>query len=103
MLKIDSNEKTAALMESIHGSNCSEATRPQNVDRNNLEHAFHGQHGRGRLEGVACGARERRWARVLGAVRMLVSRVPLSWDQLTLGAACARVFARIPAGPFRLL
>ena len=35
MLKIDSDSKIAALMESIAGSISSEATRPQRVDRNN--------------------------------------------------------------------
>ena len=39
VLKIDSDENTAALMESIDGSICSEATQPQKVVRNNLEHA----------------------------------------------------------------
>jgi hypothetical protein len=47
VLKIDSAEKIAALMESIHGSIHSEAARPQLVDRNASKHDSDGQSGRG--------------------------------------------------------
>ena len=39
ILKISSDERTAALMESINGSICSEATQPWKVIRNDSDHA----------------------------------------------------------------
>ena len=103
MLKIDGDETIAALMESICGPVSSEATRPQKVDRNDSEHGSDGQSGRGQCEGTACSAREQRWARLLGAMRMLMLLAPLSRDQISLAAACARVIARIPPRPSRVL
>ena len=70
--KINSDEMTAALMESIRSSISGEATRPQQVDRNDLQHASNGQSGRGHSAGTSCNAREQQWARILRAMRMLV-------------------------------
>ena len=70
--KINSDEMTAALMESIRSSISGEATRPQQVDHHDLEHGSDGQSGRGQRAGTACNAREQRWARFLGTMRMLV-------------------------------
>ena len=78
MLKLNGDSKIAALMESIRGPISSEATRPQKVDRNDSEHGSDGQSGCGQCEGTACSAREQRWARLLGAMRMLMLLAPLS-------------------------
>ena len=103
VLKIDSDENTAALMESIDGSICSEATQPQKVVRNNSVHASDGHSGRGQHAGMGCNTTEQPWARLLGAVRMLVLLAPVSWHRLSLGAACARAVSRIPLGSSRVL
>jgi hypothetical protein len=103
VLKIDGGSNIAALMESVRGSISSEAAGPQKVDRNDPEHGSDGQSGRGQRAGTACSAREQRWARLLGAMRMLMLLAPLSRDQISLAAACARVIARIPPRPSRVL
>ena len=103
MLKIDGDETIAALMESICGPVSSEATRPQKVDRNDSEHCSDGQSGRSRRAGMACNAREQRWARLLGAMRMLVLLGAVAVGASSLISACARIIARIPPRPSRVL
>ena len=83
--KINSDEMTTALMESIRGSISGEATRPQQVDRNDLQHASNGQSGRGHSACTSCNAREQQWARILRAMRMLwCDSRRCVWDQLSL-------------------
>ena len=103
MRKVDSDEKIAALMESIRGSIGSEATRPQKVYRNDPEHASDTQSGRAKRAGTGCSAREQRAAHVVVAMGMLVLLAPLSWSQSSPAAACARAYRRIPPGPSRVL
>ena len=55
--KINSDEMTTALMESIRGSISGEATRPQQVDHD-LEHGSDRQSGRGQRAGTTCNATE---------------------------------------------
>ena len=55
------------------------------------------------LVGMGCEARKQGWTRLSGAMCMLVSRAPSSWDQLTLAAACARVILHIHPGLKRVL
>ena len=103
MLKIDCDKKTAALKEAIRGSICSEATWLQKVDHNDSECGLDEQSGCSQRGGMGCGAKEQYWARLLGAVSMLVLLAPLPWAQLSLAAACARVIACIPPGSSRTL
>ena len=97
MLKIDSDEKTASLMESVCGSISSEATRPQKVGRNDSEYGSDGQSGRGQRAGTACSAREQRWARLLGAMRMLMLLAPCrsTKDQRSLLVQHVRASLRV--------
>ena len=89
---------TAALMESIIGSICSEAAQPQKFVGNLSEHGSDGQSEQEQRRGVVCDARKQGWTRLSGAMCMLVSRALSSWEQLTLAAACARVISRIHPG-----
>ena len=85
-------------MESILGSICSEAAQPQKVIGNLLDQASDGQSEHEQRVGVACDARKQGWTRSSGAMCLLVSRAPSSWDQLTLAATCARVISHIHPG-----
>ena len=94
---------TAALMESILGSISSEAPQPQKVVGNLFERGSDEQSEQDQLVGMGCEARKQGWTRLSGAMCMLVSRAPSSWDQLTLAAACARVILHIHPGLSRVL